>query len=370
MKKIAVRIPGFRRFLKRKDQGKKRHGRLHSFVDGSAKIVAAGAIVAAAIIANTYQSKMSTISLLSQRELAESQLRGAMFGNLISPIVGPKNANTECDPRREQLLVELLALNFHEHFESKPLMLHICKTIRKHHSIDEKEKKELTNSLESVARRVSARQIATLRMEGGVANAAQVNNLLFSKIEAKDTERNKKSEKDIFIKVKESLGENVGYPIRKLVEKMSPDKKWTLQITINEINPEESYVDALIDILPHSEIDNKGKDKSSTQNNTEENDKRIHLEFRLTYYDFPLTDNTMLADGNRFAFIVNDIQKQDLRLGSSRDASSNDQTDGSFQSEICSADLSLIWFPKDYFTPRERPINYSKFREKIGAKLN
>ena len=106
--------------MKGKDQDTKSNGHLHKLVDGSAKIIAAGAIVAAAIIANNFQSKMSTISLLSNRELAESQLRGEMFANLISPIIGSRDENNKYDPRREQLLVELLALNFHEHFESKP----------------------------------------------------------------------------------------------------------------------------------------------------------------------------------------------------------------------------------------------------------
>ena len=102
--------------MKGKDQDTKSNGHLHKLVDGSAKIIAAGAIVAAAIIANNFQSKMSTISLLSNRELAESQLRGEMFANLISPIIGSRDENNKYDPRREQLLVELLALNFHEHF--------------------------------------------------------------------------------------------------------------------------------------------------------------------------------------------------------------------------------------------------------------
>jgi hypothetical protein len=53
-----------------------------------AKLIAAGAVVGAAKVANTYQSKMSTINLFSQRELAESQLRGTMFGDLIGPMVG------------------------------------------------------------------------------------------------------------------------------------------------------------------------------------------------------------------------------------------------------------------------------------------
>ncbi|NIT04004.1 hypothetical protein GTO10_03700, partial [Candidatus Saccharibacteria bacterium] len=63
--------------------------------------------------------------------------------------------------------------------------------------------------------------------------------------------------------------------------------------------------------------------------------------------DFPLTDNTLLADGNRFAVTIQDLSiDEDL--------------------QIKTVYLKLIWFPKSYFTPRERPINYAEFREKLG----
>ncbi len=68
--------------------------------------------------------------------------------------------------------------------------------------------------------------------------------------------------------------------------------------------------------------------------------------FRLTWFDFPLTDNTLLADGNRFA-VVFDQFHVDKKLVA----------------------LKLVWFPKVYFTPRERPINYSEFRKKLGIEV-
>jgi hypothetical protein len=33
------------------------------------------------------------------------------------------------------------------------------------------------------------------------------------------------------------------------------------------------------------------------------------------------------------------------------------------------ADGKLIWFPENYFTARERPINHREFREKLGLDI-
>src|SRR5436309_12737532 len=62
------------------------------------------------------------VSIQSQREQAESQLRASMFNSLISPIAGPQSGDKPMPVDREIILIELLAFNFNENFEMKPLM--------------------------------------------------------------------------------------------------------------------------------------------------------------------------------------------------------------------------------------------------------
>src|SRR5690242_1999834 len=77
-------------------------------------------------VSNRYQETTSATQLISEREKAESELRASMFKDLISPIIGdPRNI----PPERERLLVELLALNFGEHFELKPLMRQVDRNL-------------------------------------------------------------------------------------------------------------------------------------------------------------------------------------------------------------------------------------------------
>ena len=126
------------------------------------------AIVIGTWIAHNYEAKISAVTLLSDREQSESQLRASMFNNLITPIAGPQK-DGEIQPHRERLLIELLALNFHEHFQFKPLMLHVDKRLsdiyKKNIEGDIKEAEYNRKSLRSIARRITQKQIKTLFKE-------------------------------------------------------------------------------------------------------------------------------------------------------------------------------------------------------------
>jgi hypothetical protein len=341
--------------------------------DALAKLIAAGAIVCAALVANTYQSKMSTISLLSQRELAESQLRGTMFGDLIGPMVGGSKS-TQIDLEREQLLVELMTLNFHEHFESKPLLLHVEKRIRDELSGQESER--ALSSLVSIVRRVSDRQIATLMWEARDAHKAQIERLTFTSLQPspKPDLVIGPAEFDVLKHaLPESLQELVATPLRFPRVCVSPDQRWKLEIILEAIDFDKSTVRVKIDLkLNATGPPGDAKAAPLSAGMARENTKPI--EFQLTYYDLPLTDNTLLGDGNRFAVILENITRpSDIPLDPEQVRNLNAQwmvppDKGIQHVEIASAQLGLIWFPKEYFTPRERPINYAEFSKTIGLK--
>ena len=136
------------------------------------KLTGTFAILFGTWLATSYESKLTAVTLISEREQAESRLRASMFNNLISPISGP--SKEEIDPHRECVLVELLALNFHEHFEFKPLMMHVDKRLSETCYSKDNNKKKITpqeakydrDSLRSIARRITDRQIKTLIKDG------------------------------------------------------------------------------------------------------------------------------------------------------------------------------------------------------------
>src|SRR6476660_5087652 len=88
--------------------------RILDWLDGLAKLIGASAVVLVALFANSLQSRLTGVSIQSQREQAESQLRASMFNSLITPIAGPQKVDQPIPVDRELILTELLALNFNE----------------------------------------------------------------------------------------------------------------------------------------------------------------------------------------------------------------------------------------------------------------
>jgi hypothetical protein len=304
------------------------------FATPVAIIVAAGV---GAYIANTFQDRItrttlesqrqiSGTTLLSEREKAESELRASMFKSLIDPFVGSQKSE-RISTDREQLLVELLALNFHEHFELKPLFDRVDKRLAGEGA------QEARRSLRSVADRIIDRQIASLRKEGSAsANGsgragARVDMLTITEPPLTPTQ------KAVF----DSLAANEQRPyqvVATLKEPIggltSPDGQHRLTVVVDEADWANHRLRVqLVD------VSTKGESLNS------------NVAFTLTHFDFPLTDNTLFPDGNRIALALSSVQA-DMGLKSVM--------------------LKLIWFPKDYFTPRERPLDNSEFLKLVGKK--
>src|SRR6478609_5969841 len=121
-----------------------------------------GAIVAA-WLANHFEQNRANLQLINQREQAESSLRATMFGQLITPIAGPGDSGAEADPVRYAVLAQLLTLNFHEHFELKPLLQDADDRLSKYKGPVAPEAIHTAQSnLRQAARRVIQRQISQL----------------------------------------------------------------------------------------------------------------------------------------------------------------------------------------------------------------
>src|SRR3982751_5849870 len=120
-----------------------------------------GAIVAA-WLANHFEQNRSNLQLINQREQAESSLRATMFGQPITPIAGPGNG-AGMGPIRYAVLAQLLTLNFHEHFELKPLLQDADDRLSKYQGpVAPAAILTARRNLREAAHRVIQRQIAQL----------------------------------------------------------------------------------------------------------------------------------------------------------------------------------------------------------------
>jgi len=97
--------------------------------------------------------------LMSRREEAESSLRKDMFVSIISTFLKPGAT----DPAAKVLNLELLAYNFHDSLNLKPLFLDIQRQLRKS---DDPERADYLQRINRVAREITAKQLFALEGHG------------------------------------------------------------------------------------------------------------------------------------------------------------------------------------------------------------
>ncbi len=100
--------------------------------------------------------------LMSQRELAESTLRKDMLVSVIQSYLAPKaGAVDAADAHLLQL--ELLAYNFHDSLNLKPLFVDLSRQLRRRHDL---EAEEQYHRLKRIAREIADRQRFALEQHG------------------------------------------------------------------------------------------------------------------------------------------------------------------------------------------------------------
>lgn len=282
-------------------------------------------------VTTSSQERISGTTLLSEREKAESQLRADMFSSLIGPIAGDQKSGLSVE--REQLLVELLALNFHEHFEVKPLF----ERVDKHLAI--RGMQGARQSLRSIARRIIDRQIAMLQKEENTQSPAEMGAKVYSFaiVEPNEPKALNQEQQQYMDGLKQTDGKvyEVYDEIQGLI---SPDGNYNVTMVISDADWEKHEFKARIYLCPGTVHKCSPVEGEPTK-----------MDISPTWSDLPLTDNTLFPNGNRFAVVVYRVSRPpDVMLSTAR--------------------LKFIWFPKDYYTPRERPLDSKKFLELVGKK--
>jgi hypothetical protein len=191
--------------------------------------------------------------LMSSREQAESGLRKDMFLSVIQSFMKPEGAGLEA----KMLNLEMLAYNFHESLNLKPLFDHMDRQIS---ASQGSEKKAYTDRLDRVAREVSSRQLLLLQQVGP------------------------KFDRTIdYDKFKASPG---GLEL----ELDNIDREF--MISVLQYNPERRELTLEMGIRTP-------KDSSGVQRRT----------FHVGYYDFPMIDNTRLSWDQRAAIVLNQMNE-------------------------------------------------------------
>jgi hypothetical protein len=192
--------------------------------------------------------------LMSSREQAESGLRKDMFLSIIQTFQNPDAAGLEA----KMLNLEMLAYNFHESLNLKPLFSHMNRQIS---ASRDAQKSDYMDRLNQVAREITNRQMVLLQQVG------------------------KKFDRSVdFQKFRATPG---GLELEP--EKLELDNtEREFMLSVLEVNPERREIKMELGVRTP-------KVSSNVQRRT----------FNVGYYDFPMIDNTRLSDDQRAAVILN-----------------------------------------------------------------
>jgi hypothetical protein len=267
-------------------------------------------------------------SLRNQREESETNLRSAMFRELVGPLLqseaGAPMTGDQADLPRSQrlaLLAELLALNFHEHFELGPLLRYVDTLPG--------QTEDARQRLRSTSRRVISRQLAPLlssAVESDERNpafleislnsdASEPADKLLSCAVPNTSNGGAGASSSLTLKCSSTA---LGTPLRVV----SPDGQDSLQVNVRAVSWAGQTVGIYAVLLGPN-----GESQAHTP----------PIEFTLSPYSFPFSDNTLLPSGNRFGIYLTRI---------------DDIPDVARVMR-----LSFVWFPRDFVPPRERPFD-------------
>ena len=196
--------------------------------------------------------------LMSSREQAESGLRKDMFLSVIQSFMKPESTGLE----PKMLNLEMLAYNFHESLNLKPLFDYMDRQIS---ASQGSEKKTYTDRLDRVAREVSSRQLLLLQQVG-------------SKVDRTiDYDKFKASPGGLELEPAKVKLDNIEREFMISVLGYNPERReLTLEMGIR--TPQES---------------------ANVQRRT----------FHVGYYDFPMIDNTRLSLDQRAAVVLNQMNE-------------------------------------------------------------
>jgi hypothetical protein len=297
------------------------------WLDVAMKLTVPLGAVVAALLANHFEQNRANLQLINQREQAESSLRATMFGQLIAPIAGPRDSGEDIDPVRYAVLAQLLTLNFHEHFELKPLLQDADDRLSAYKgAVETAAILQARSNLRQAAHRVIQRQIAQLWDDKIVkCTPAASMETTFQFVSDPDLEES-------FGQATDAATVLVPSKALKAFTVSSPDCRDTLSIVFDKADFFAERVQVLISPASPTGVDTD-----------------YRFDFGLTSFAFPFTDNALLPNGNRFAFFIKDVSN----------------LDDTGTSKIMR--VGLRWFPHNYYPPTERPTDYKEFRRALGS---
>lgn len=233
--------------------------------------------------------------LMSRREESESALRKDMCVSIIASFVNPRDAALSADV----LNLEMLAYNFHESLNLKPLFMELRRR---------------------VVRAIAASTTPAAREE---------NNGYLERLERVGRE---------IVRRQMIVLEGVGKKFDRTIDLTTDPEGTTLEPAT--LSLESIPTTFTIDILGVDRVNREIRVGLSIESPDPEEGRQTKMAtFNVSYFDFPMIDNSRLLRGQRCAVVLNSFSEQ-------------------------SADITLVLFPGTYASLKEKPY-YNEVIESV-----
>jgi hypothetical protein len=206
--------------------------------------------------------------LMSQRELAESTLRKDMLVSVIQSYLAPKEGSIDA----HLLQLELLAYNFHDSLNLKPLFMDLSQQLRLHPGPGREEQHR---RLQRIAREIADRQRFALELRG-------------------DSFRRTVDLQELAAQGKAGLALD---PATVSVEKVGSE----INLRVLRADPSLQTIQVRLEVRPGA------VDPTKTPEVT-------RAEFEVGFFDFPMIDSTHLANGQRCAVLLSAFGQETAEL--------------------------------------------------------
>lgn len=292
------------------------------------------------------------VQMMTEREKSDTSIRENMFKALLDgylKTLGDDVKKEDLESFQKRIVfLELLAVNFQEFFNAKPLFEEVYEKLVKHRNAAKDASAraawvELEKKITGVAKETASRQATTLNTIGdSVVFTMRTGELgcvhLYEKLgietlrKRDGTTRFKNFEEGECLPAQDARGEGPsGQPTQ---DRTRPEslfskgyqKRQSIQLRVVDVN--EASV--AVEITVYADFFNGTTYVGSEPGRG--------FPVNVSYFDLPYMDNIKLVDGNRFALVLNGIY-----AGS----------DGEGRAE---ADIEAIRFRNDFMSLRDRPL--------------
>jgi hypothetical protein len=258
--------------------------------------------------------------LMSKREESENSLRKDMFVSIINSFLEKEQTAGRQNLEPRVLELELLAYNFHESLDLKPLFVHLRRQIE---SVHPKNGQDYLDRMEKVAREITDKQMLVLEEAAGSDGKRDLS-LDLGAVPKMDNQKLEDRDPVFLDPIKLTLADVNGKPIIRDVA-----------ITVLGADPKRKEIEVRAEI--RTPLDNPlvagTQTKPAAPEAPETNFTTITREFAVGPFDFPFIDNIRLSNDQRLALVLKEFALEEQR-----------------------ATITLVLFPGSHASLREKPF--------------